>query len=111
MRCRQITHDYNLIIHSGHFYSASSSPLRIPRSAPDTERILCWSFTPKRHWQLRVKDLSKVPIVYVAARAGFEPTTLRSKGLVLTVCTATRCSVLSKSVYANISLTTDVITS
>ena len=47
-------------IHSGYFYSASSSPLLLS-SAPDTARILCRSFTPKRHRQLRVKDLPKVP--------------------------------------------------
>src|SRR6218665_1691043 len=43
-------------VHSGFFYSASSSPL-LPRGAPDTARILCPSFTPKRHRQLRVKYL------------------------------------------------------
>src|SRR6218665_1458264 len=48
-----------LIIHSGYFYSASSSPLLL-RGAPDTARILYLSFTPKRYRQLRVKDLSKV---------------------------------------------------
>jgi len=48
-----------LFIHSGHFYSASSSPLLI-KSAPDTARILGWSFTPRCHRQLRVKDLPKV---------------------------------------------------
>src|SRR6218665_3992753 len=48
------------IIHSGHFYSASSSPLPL-RSAPNKERILCQSFIPKHHRQLRVKDLPKVP--------------------------------------------------
>src|SRR6218665_1843010 len=42
------------------FYSASSSPLPL-RSASDTARILCWSFTPKQHRQLRVKDLPKDP--------------------------------------------------
>ena len=47
-------------IHTGYFYSASSSPLLL-RGAPDTARILCRSFTPKRHRQLRVKDLPKVP--------------------------------------------------
>src|SRR6218665_1347818 len=47
-------------IHSGHFCSASSSPLLV-RSSPDTARILCRSFTPKRHRQLRVKDFRKVP--------------------------------------------------
>jgi len=31
------------------------------RGATDTARILCQSFTPKRHRQLRVKDLPKVP--------------------------------------------------
>jgi len=31
------------------------------RGAPDTTWILCWSFTPKRHRQLRAKDLPKVP--------------------------------------------------
>src|SRR6218665_3534400 len=49
------------LIHSGHFCNASSSPLLL-RSATDTARILCLSFTPKRHRQLRVKDLPKVHI-------------------------------------------------
>src|SRR6218665_2452772 len=48
-------------IHLGYFYCASSSPLLL-RSAPDTARILCRSFTPKSHRQLRVKDLPKVRI-------------------------------------------------
>ena len=38
-------------LHSDHFYSASSSRLLL-RSAPNTSRILCRSFTPKRHRQL-----------------------------------------------------------
>ena len=46
-------------IHSGYFYSASSSLLLL-KSTPDTTRILCQSFTPKRHRQVQVKDLSKV---------------------------------------------------
>src|SRR6218665_2347331 len=46
-------------IHSGYFYSASTSLLLL-RGAPDTSRIRCGSFTPKRHKQLRVKDLPKV---------------------------------------------------
>ena len=50
----------NSFIHSGYFYSASSSPL-LPRGAPDTARTLCGNFTPKRHRQLQVKDLPKVP--------------------------------------------------
>jgi len=48
-------------IHSDYFYSASSSPLLFG-GAPDTTRILCWSFTLKHHRQLRVKDLLKVPV-------------------------------------------------
>src|SRR6218665_4043203 len=64
-----------LFIHSGYLYRASSSPLLL-RGVPDTARILCRSFMQKRHRQLRVKDLPKVQ--YVAARAGFEPTTIRS---------------------------------
>ena len=47
-------------IHSFHFYSASSSPLLL-RGALDKARILCRSFTPKCHRQLRVEDLPKVP--------------------------------------------------
>src|SRR6218665_4007015 len=49
-----------IIRHSYHFYSASSSPLLLI-SAPDTARILCRSFTSKRHKQLQVKDLPMVP--------------------------------------------------
>src|SRR6218665_1150774 len=45
-------------IHSIRFYSASSC-LRLHRSAPDTARILCRSFTPNRNRKLRVKDLSR----------------------------------------------------
>src|SRR6218665_561618 len=57
-------HQYSSLsfIHSGYFYSASSSPLLL-RGAPDTARIpvLCQSFMPKRHRQLRGKDFPKVP--------------------------------------------------
>src|SRR6218665_1619261 len=49
----------NSIIHSGNFYSDSSSPLLL-RSAFDTARILCRRFTQKRHRHLRVKNLPKV---------------------------------------------------
>src|SRR6218665_878742 len=42
---------FTLFVHSGHFYSTSLSMLLL-RSAPDTARILCWSFTPKRHRQM-----------------------------------------------------------
>src|SRR6218665_2373897 len=47
-------------IHSDHFYSDSSSPLLFS-GATDTARMLYRSFTSKRHRQLRVKDLPKVP--------------------------------------------------
>src|SRR6218665_224537 len=47
-------------IHSGHCYIESLRPLLI-KSAPDTARILCRSYTPKRHRRLRVKDLPKAP--------------------------------------------------
>src|SRR6218665_589634 len=57
---KYVPHWIHSFIHSGHFYSASSSPLLL-RSAPDTALILCRSFTPKRNRQLRVKDLPKVP--------------------------------------------------
>ena len=52
--------EQSTFIHSGYFYSASSSAL-LHRGASDTARILCRSVTPKRHRQLRVKDLPKVP--------------------------------------------------
>src|SRR6218665_248773 len=55
--------------YSCYFYSASTSPLLL-RGAPKTARILCRSFTPKRHGQLRVKNLPDV-----AAREGFQPKT------------------------------------
>ena len=55
-----VSHIIHSFIYSDHFYSASSSPLLL-RSAPHTARILCLSFTPKRHRQLWVKDLPKVP--------------------------------------------------
>ena len=48
------------LIHSFNSYSASSIPLLL-RSAPKITLILCGNFTPKRHRQLRVKDLPKVP--------------------------------------------------
>jgi len=50
-----------IFIHSfsGYFNSAFSSLLLL-RGTPDTARILCRSFMPKRHRQLRVKDLPNV---------------------------------------------------
>src|SRR6218665_99238 len=58
----QYWHRYYSFIYSGYFYSASSSPLLL-RGPADTARILQWrSCTPKRHRQLRGKDLPKVPM-------------------------------------------------
>src|SRR6218665_4221796 len=65
-QARTDTHTYthihtHLCIHSpGYLYSASWSPLLL-RGAPDTERTPCRSLSPKRHRQLRLKDLLKVP--------------------------------------------------
>ena len=65
-------------IHSGHFYSASSSPLPL-RGAPDTARILRRSFKLQA-----IVSYELVQGLYVAARAGVEPKTLRTKGVVST---------------------------
>ena len=62
-------------IHSGHFYSAPSSPLLL-RGAPDYSTDTVSEFHAEAHRQLQVKDLPKVR-PYMAARAGVEPTTLR----------------------------------
>ena len=90
-------------IHSGHFYSASSSPPLL-RGASDYSADTVSEFHAEAHRQLQVKDLPKVPTwrleresnprpsgwksstletnaspCHVAARAGVEPTTLRLK--------------------------------
>ena len=67
-------------IHSGHFYSTSSSPL-LPRGAPDfsTDSI----GVSRRSAKATVsKGLAQGP--NVAARAGVEPTTLRLRFIDLT---------------------------
>src|SRR6218665_3724235 len=46
-------------IHSGHFYSAPSSPLRL-RGAPDYSTDTVSEFHAEAHRQLQVKDLPKV---------------------------------------------------
>jgi len=65
-----------LFTHSGYFYSASTSPLLL-RGAPATARILCRSFMPcavgNCEWRIAQDP-------YVAARAGLEYTTIRTKG-------------------------------
>jgi len=62
--------------HSFNFYSASSSPLLL-RGTPDTARILCRSFTPKLHRELRVKGLPKFRTLRL--ERDFELATLRTK--------------------------------
>ena len=47
-------------IHSGHFYSAPSSPLLL-RGAPDYSTDTASEFHVEAHRQLQVKDLPKVP--------------------------------------------------
>ena len=47
-------------IHSGHFYSAPSSPLPL-RGAPDYSTDTVSEFHAETHRQLQVKDLPKVP--------------------------------------------------
>src|SRR6218665_737242 len=59
-------------IHSFYFYSTSSSPLLL-RGAPDTARIVRRSFTPKRHRQLRVKNLQKVPTGWLEQDSNPQP--------------------------------------
>ena len=73
--CNQIfcSSYFNSFIHSGHFYSAPSSPLLL-RGAPDYSTDTASEFHAEAHRQLQVKDLPKV--LYMAARAGVEPTTL-----------------------------------
>src|SRR6218665_1638765 len=56
---RSQIHVYHLFIQA-----ISIAPLQVHYSSetlPDTARILCRSFMPKRHRQLRVKELPKVP--------------------------------------------------
>jgi len=62
-------------------YSASSSPLLL-RGAPDTARILCRSFKPKRHVQATISE-GLPQGSYVAATVGFKPVTLRTHQLTL----------------------------
>ena len=58
--CMQTCMHTYTFIHSGYFYSTSSCRLLF-RGSPDTAQILCQSFMLKRHRQLQVKDLLKVP--------------------------------------------------
>ena len=66
-------------IHSGYFYSASSSPLGLLlRGAPDTARIVS-KFHAEALQATENEGLAQG--LYVAARAGFEPATLRTKSV------------------------------
>src|SRR6218665_2700849 len=51
---------FDEFIHSGHFYSAPSSPLLL-RGAPDYSTDIVSEFHAEAHRQLQVKDLPKVP--------------------------------------------------
>jgi|SRR6218665_338317 len=68
----------HLFIHSGYFYSASSSPLLL-RGALDTQHDTVREFHAEVPQATVSEGLAQGP--YVAARAGFEPTTLRTKGV------------------------------
>ena len=67
-------------IHSGYFYSASSTPLLL-RGAPKTARILCRSFM-QFHAEAPQATASEgfAQGPYMVARARFEPTTPQMKG-------------------------------
>ena len=67
-------HRNNSFIHSGYFYSASTS-LPLLRGALDTAQILCRSFMLKRHSQLQVKDLDlhKVPTWWLEQNSNPRP--------------------------------------
>src|SRR6218665_3852986 len=68
----------SLFIHSGHFYSAPSSPLLL-RGAPDYSTETVSEFHAENAQTTAGKGLAQGP--YVAARAGVEPTTLRLKAI------------------------------
>src|SRR6218665_1259544 len=55
--CRKTMHS---VIHSGHFYSAPSSPLLL-RGAPDYSTGTVTEFHAEAHRQLQAMDLPKVP--------------------------------------------------
>src|SRR6218665_2079313 len=67
----------NIFIHSNYLYSTSSSPLLL-RGAPDYSTDTVSEFHAKVPQATGREGLGKGP--YVAARAGFEPKTLQTKG-------------------------------
>ena len=64
VKLKEVSHYEKLyhwsFIHSGHFYSAPSSPLLL-RGAPDYSADTVSEFHAEAHSQLQVKDLPKVP--------------------------------------------------
>src|SRR6218665_905063 len=66
-------------IHSGYFISAYSSPLLL-RGAPDYNIDTVLEFPSEAPQASASEELAQGP--YVAARAGFEPTTLQTKGVI-----------------------------
>ena len=65
-------------IHSGHFYSAPSSPLLL-RGAPDYSKDTVSEFHAEAAQETAGKGLAQGP--YMTARSGVEPTTLRLKAI------------------------------
>src|SRR6218665_1636364 len=59
-------------IHSGHFYSAPSSPLLI-RGAPDYSTDTVSEFHAEAHRQLQVKDLPKIPMWWLERESNPRP--------------------------------------
>src|SRR6218665_2303681 len=79
----QVQTKYHSFIHSGHFYSTSSSPLLL-RGAHDYSTDTVSEFHAETHRQSSVsKGLAQGP--YMAARAGVEPATLRLRVIDLTI--------------------------
>ena len=79
--CSVLTQVHSFI-HSGHFYSAPSSPLKL-RGAPDYSTDgYCIGVSRRSTQATAGKGLAQG--LYVAARAGVEPTTLRLKVIVST---------------------------
>ena len=66
-----------IFIHSGYFHSTSSGPLLL-RGALDTAHIHLSEFHAEVPQAIASEGLAQGP--YMVARAGFEPTTLRTKG-------------------------------
>ena len=69
---RQADLTFNSFIHSGHFYSAPSSPLPL-RGTPDYSTDTVSEFHAEAHRQLQVKDLPKVPTWRLERESGPQP--------------------------------------